>query len=98
MPQNATLPSVVYQLISGEQLHVSDYVSPRYQLSCWAESYSGAVALADAVRALFEGRHVSVSGLHYHAMIQNEMDSDPDDVTGYYRRIVDVQFLYIKPS
>ena len=98
MPQNPTLPNVVYQLISGEQLHVSDYVDPRYQLACWAATYAKAVELADAVRALFAYRHMTVSGLHYRAMVQNEMDTDPDDETGYYRRIVDVKFLYVKPT
>ena len=96
MPQNATLPNVVYQLVSETPLHVSSYVDPRFQLACWAETYAGAVALATAVRTLFEGRHVTAGGVHYRALVVNELDSAPDELTGYYRRLVDVKFVYRK--
>lgn len=96
MPQNPTLPNVVYQLVSESPLQVCSYVDPRFQLSCWAETYKGAVTLATAVRTLFEGRHVTAGGVHYRSVVVNEMDTDPDELTGYYRRLVDVKLLHRK--
>ncbi len=98
MPPNAALPCVVYQRVSGAQLHVSDYTTPRYQLACWATTYAAAVALGASVRSTFADQHLTVSGLHFHSMVINDMDGDPDVDTGLFRRIVDVRFLLREPT
>jgi len=55
----AELPALVYQQISGARDHVmagpSGLASPRFQLTCWAETYAKADELADAVRQTLDG-------------------------------------------
>jgi hypothetical protein len=57
--QGSALPAVVYQQITGVRDHTfagaSGFVASRYQITCWAETYGGADALADAVRAVMDG-------------------------------------------
>jgi hypothetical protein len=98
MPQNATLPCIVYQLVSGPDLEIAEYVRPRIQLSCWASTYPQAVALANAARACFYNQHLTVLGVHFRSWTENTMDDDPDLEAGRYRRIVDVRLDYQNPT
>lgn len=53
MPQNPTLPLIVYQKVSGFREHDMDgstIARPRFQVDSWAESYVDAKTLANAVR------------------------------------------------
>lgn len=93
-PSGTTGNCIVYQLISDPPLHMANYVHPRVQLACWADSYAGAVSLEEDVWTLFENRHVTVDGLHYRSMVINRLDGNPDLDTGRYCRIVDVRFFY----
>lgn len=58
-PQDASLPAIVYQRISGPRDHVMEGASglamARMQLTMLASTYSGAKALAEAVRAALDG-------------------------------------------
>ena len=54
MPQEPTLPCITYQRISGPVEYSRDgpgLTESRFQISCWAETYAGAIALAAAVRS-----------------------------------------------
>ncbi|MFH0914833.1 MAG: DUF3168 domain-containing protein [bacterium] len=97
-PQGADPPYVVYQNISAPELEVAEYVRPRFQLTCWAASYSGAVALANAARACFYNQHLTVLGVHFRSWIANIMDGEQDAPTSRYSRIVDVRFDYQNPT
>ena len=59
VPQDVDLPAIAYQRISGPRDHVhegaSGLVVARMQVTCHAWSYSGAKALAEAVRAATDG-------------------------------------------
>jgi hypothetical protein len=66
------------------------------QLACWADTYGAAVALGNAVWNLFEGRHVTVSGLHYRCFAVDTRDGNPDLDVGRFCRIVDVRFMHRK--
>jgi hypothetical protein len=57
--EGSSLPAIVYQQITGARDHVmsgpSGFVSSRFQINCWADTYAGADELADAVRIAFDG-------------------------------------------
>lgn len=55
MPQNATRPAITYQTISGDPMTDldsadGDLLAVRVQIDCWAETYTAAAALGEAVR------------------------------------------------
>lgn len=54
MPQNVTLPAVLYFRVSGVRLYshqgASGLDEARVQVECWAATYDGAQVLATAVR------------------------------------------------
>lgn len=97
LPVNAADECIVYQVVSAPEFEVCEYVGLRVQLSCFAKSYGGAVALGNEVRAFYYQRHVTVSGIHYRAWVQNVYDAPPETDTGRYARIVDVRFDYRNP-
>ncbi len=59
LPQNPTLPAVVYQRIDTRRLHDLDgpdgLPRPRMQVTCWAMTPTDAMALAAAVRVQLDG-------------------------------------------
>jgi len=60
LPQPATLPAITYSLSSTATEHTqretaSTIVIPDMQVQCWAETYSGAKALATQVKAALDG-------------------------------------------
>jgi len=93
LPPQPTLPAVTYQRVSRTPVSdlsgVSHYVS-RFQYSCWAQRYTQAKAVADAVRVAFEdygGPMGLVRVLRAHSL--NEVDlHDPE--TGLYHVPLDV--------
>ena len=97
-PQKETPPYTVYQVISAPELGIAEYVLPRIQVACWDASYSGAVALANIVRAAFYGQHLTVLDVHFRSWIANCMDGEPDLESGRFCRIVDVRLIYENPT
>lgn len=58
MPQQPTLPCITYQRIDSVPEYSHDgrgLATSRFQLSCWAETYVGVIALAAAVLAAMDG-------------------------------------------
>lgn len=101
VPQDATLPAWAYQRISGERILAHDGVTGlargRFQISCVASSYSGAKALAAAIRGCLDGYNGilgGVSGVDVHqARIENEYDGY-GLATGQQTVRLDVNILY----
>lgn len=66
-PQNAVLPALSYQRISG--VRVSSLAGPSYacesriQIDCWAASYSAVKTLSRAVRKRLDGFRGSLGGV-----------------------------------
>lgn len=95
-PQGATFPLLTYTRISTrfEQAITGALVAsePRFQIDCWATSFSAARALAAAVKAAvlaYAGSAVTL----YATGMENESDAyDPD--TGLYHPQLDVTFLH----
>jgi hypothetical protein len=99
LPQDASLPAVVYQRISGERVRSHDGPSGlgrgRFQISSWDDDYAGAKSLAEQIRYALDRspRYTFGSLSNVSALLRMELD-DYDPQTGYYRIIQDYQLLY----
>lgn len=75
VPQAVTLPALSYRRVSGlrEYSHAgaSGLSRPRMEVTCWAETYGGAKALATAVRQDLETGYRDFADS---LMLQNEID------------------------
>ena len=102
LPQGATLPAVVYQLVGGEgplhshgDAHDGDgagasFQRSRVQLGCWAESARAAELLAAEVEAAVDGFSGAWGSVPIaSALVDTAIDDWRPDV-GRYRRILDV--------
>ncbi len=87
MPTGATLPGMAYQFISEIPMRHhggADMVRRRLQVSCWANTYAGAVTLGDQVRAALDLNQSNIE------LITAENISDfKDPEANKYRRIVE---------
>ena len=94
LPQNWTLPAIVYQRISGARWAnysgASGRARPRFQIDCYASDYDGAKDLSDKVRKCLDGfkgdinTESNVGGIHL------EGDRDIwEEATGVYRVTMD---------
>jgi len=83
------LPAIVYQRISTPPGLAAGYLRPRVRLSCWADTYAGAVALAAQVRLALDHYHGALGSLHALSWVDSERD-DRDPETGFWRRIIEV--------
>lgn len=87
MPTGATLPGMCYQFISEIPMRHhggADMVRRRLQVSCWANTYAGAVTLGDQVRAALDLNQSNIE------LITAENISDfKDPEANKYRRIVE---------
>ncbi len=93
IPPDPTFPLIVYRRISTPELHVSAYVEPRFQFDCWAETDTGADAVANALRDALEGFHGAMGSTHVHAMVLNRID-DYDEDAARWRVILDARLMY----
>lgn len=92
LAQETALPAIGFGRIS----RVVDYTQGgpstledgRFQFDCWAATHVGAITLAKAVRAAFEGR--TMLGVSF---VENEID-DKDTETGNWRRVLDMMISY----
>jgi hypothetical protein len=88
--QQGRYPCIVYQQITGPRTYTHDGDSilsyPRYQFSCWAETYAQAKAVAEALTTLLSGYsnppEIQVIFVDY------EMDTYDQDVNAH-RALVD---------
>jgi hypothetical protein len=87
MPTGATLPGMCYQFISEIPMRHhggANMVRRRLQVSCWANTYAGAVTLGDQVRAALDLNQSNIE------LITAENISDfKDPEANKYRRIVE---------
>ncbi len=67
LPQNPTLPAVVYQIISNEreELHGGQTgdARPRFQITCWAATQAAVAAVATQVRLAVMSMAASVASV-----------------------------------
>jgi len=79
IPQGESLPAITYQQISGVREYTADgafgMTSARFQINCWAESYSEVRNLADAVRIRLDGLSGTAQNIKiYSILIDDETD------------------------
>lgn len=87
LPQKPTYEAITYQRISnGPQNGSTTIRESRWQISCWAETYAEAHALAVQVKTALE--EWTANGIKM-AYVVNEID-DYDDEAEVYRTLVDV--------
>lgn len=89
LKEGYSLPAISYQRISTDRLHDLDgptgRASPRFQIDCWAASYSTVRDLATKVRAVLDGHkgtlggEANVGGIHQ----QGERDGFEEDIETY---------------
>ena len=98
-PRTRTLPAIIYQKISGFREHDMDgssIATPRIQFDCWAETYGGAKALADALRERLDSYTGAVGSpadtVHF-AYLLNETDFY-DDTSESYRVSMDFEIAH----
>lgn len=95
LPQEATLPAVVYRLIGTTDRGLSQSGSDgladaRFQFDVWADDPDEADAIAAELVAAFHGfRGFMGDTVVGAARVANDIDDD-EPMTGLYRRIVDV--------
>ncbi len=88
MPQNPTLPAMVYNRISGERVQnmqgSSGLASPRFQFDCFARTYAEAKGVGEALRLAiegFSGTMGGVSGVDVNScLLQSDQDGYEDDL------------------
>lgn len=60
LPQNPTLPAIVYQKIDAPRYHshsgASGLASPRFQFRTWSTTYGEAKRIANAIRTEIDGK------------------------------------------
>lgn len=97
LEQNPTYPAITYQRISGRSLRTlaaaADRIESRIQVSSWAETYLGALALADAVRASLDGFNGTLTTLDAQIFLELQLD-DFEEVPRVYRVIQDYAVLH----
>ncbi len=79
MPQNVTLPALTYIKVAGPRVSAmsidTGVARPRFQVSCWSQTYSQAKALAAQVRAALQRWRGTESGVVIQAsFMENEID------------------------
>lgn len=91
LPQSSSYPAISYQRISNSpQQGSTDLRSTRWQINCWASTYTGAQTLATAVKTALEEYTATATAPRIKmALVVNELD-DYDSEANVYRVIVDV--------
>ncbi len=106
-PQDAALPYMVFQQISGVRDYTMDgpsgYVDARYQITCWAATYGGVVRLFEVVRKFFNGYHATIEGRKIqYVHFENEMDRLENvpgtDVVQAKGKQIDVKITFNEPT
>ena len=104
MPQDPTLPLLVYQRISGPREHDADgaagVASPRIQIDAWAVTYGGAKALATAVRKRLDGYSGDMGSPAVEAIFSHLLSDHDlyDDVTELWRVSMDFEIMHIEAT
>lgn len=98
LPQSATVPAVVWQLISNppEQTHSgpSQLAHPRYQFACWAKTTLEAAQTARALRLALNGYTGMMGSEETYATFLLDSHDFFDPETGLRRRIADYRIWH----
>ncbi len=94
LPDEATYPAIVYQKISGLMVAShsgnSGLGNPRFQISCWGETYPVAKALSRQVKLAFHGYKGAMGDITCQAAFVDAELDDMDQQTKLFRVMIDV--------
>ena len=95
LPQNIADPCISFQRIDTPREYsltgYANLASPRIQVDCWAETYEGATALANAVRQAVQGFSGDIGSVTVYAVfVVDERDSYEENSRSF-RRSLDLQ-------
>lgn len=100
VPQGAQMPAITYQQITSLREHVMTdtlgIVASWYQINCWAESYSEARELSEAVRIALADYSGTVSSRDIKAILlenEGDMPMTTGDVEGRRRYGKNLDFV-----
>lgn len=95
MPLNAVVPNITIHEISGPEDYVTGHGYPRYQISCWSETFTEATTIKNAVKAGLN----RFKGVVYGLNIQNISLLDCEDLyepeSKLYHIPIDFQIVYV---
>ena len=97
IPQDPTYPLILYTKISGMRDHAlrgaSGHAHPRFQVEAWAETYTAAKTLADAIRNALDDYTGTASGTYIAScLIDSERDIYEPEIEVY--RVVQDYFVW----
>jgi len=84
-PQGKALPNISYQEVSCPRVQVhsgpAGTAYPRYQINYWADTYTGAKALAEKGRIALDGYSGTAGGVTVQAILLEDEGDIPTDTT-----------------
>ncbi|MBW2647169.1 MAG: DUF3168 domain-containing protein [Deltaproteobacteria bacterium] len=97
IPQSPTYPLILYTKISGDRDHTlrgaSGHAHPRFQIEAWADTYTGAKTLADAIRNALDDYTGTVTGTVIGScLIDSERDMYESEIEVY--RVISDWFIW----
>ncbi len=78
LPQNPTYPALTYTMIAGDEHHDIPVAFPRFQFSCWANTYAEAKSVAKEVKQMFQRRNEPIGGSSGCRIIQGVFEGEVD--------------------
>ena len=97
IPQYPTYPLILYTKISGMRDHAlggaSGHAHPRFQIEAWAETYTAAKTLADAIRNALDDYSGTAAGTVIDScLIDSERDIYESEIEVY--RVIQDYFIW----
>ncbi len=93
LPQDVTFPAVTYQRISTVREYAQEGPSglahPRFQFSCWAETYEEAKAVAEQIRFALSGYKGTINNVRIDAVYIEDDNDIYDPETNIYHVALD---------
>jgi hypothetical protein len=88
LPERATFPAITYFQVSATEGNThggyDNTIVGRWQISCWAETYGAAKALAESVKVAIRAFSGSLTQVVKKSYVDNETDLYEPDVKLYH--------------
>ncbi len=94
LPQTPTLPAITYKLLDTEQDGVVDFVDVYFQITPWADSYTGAKELEKTIRWALQRYRGRVLGIRIEQILFYTARYVHDPVTGRHTMPADYVLSY----
>ena len=93
IPEGTTQDCVTWQVVSGRELRMGNYVLPTVLVKGWSKTLTGAIAVDAQLRAALESYHGQFDTVHVYVFTDPRGDDyEPD--TGWYCRMREARPLH----